>query len=131
MSPQTIKHLREYKQHYPDNYNSERQIQAWFGFNDETPVVWIKYAIHDSGKIDLWTIETREEYRNQGYSKQALNLLKEKHGVDAIHHDGGYTPEGFKYIAHQVTWVPCHTSEPVQNFDSMNFVEEWNIYTAY
>lgn len=125
-----LQHLREHKKHYPDNYTRERQAQSWFGFDDKTPIVWIKYGVQPDGKVYLWTIETKAEYRNQGYATQALNLLKEFHDVDRIHHDSGYTPEGFNYVAHQLEWVSQNQAEPEISFNSMNFVEEWNVKTT-
>lgn len=131
MKTLTLQHLCEHKQYYPDNYDCERQAQSWFGFDNITPAVWVKYAVHPNGRVDLWTIETKPEYRHQGYATQALNLVREKYGVDKIHHDGGYTPEGFNYVAHQLEWVSHNQAEPKISFRSMNFVEEWNINTAY
>lgn len=111
--------------------NLDTSVQEWFGFDEETPVVWVKYS-QKNGRIELWTIETRPEYRNQGYSKQALQLLKDKYGVDEIYHCGGYTPEGFEYICPQVKWVSDgYETEPKANFRSMDFVDTWDIRYAY
>lgn len=133
MKTPQIKLLREYKKDYPLNYTSDtRSAQAWFGVDENNPVVWVKYALRSkSGKVELWTIETKPEFRNQGLSKQALETLKEHFGVEHIYHSGGYTPEGFKYISHQVEWIPEFTEHPEENFRSMDFVEEWNINHNY
>lgn len=79
MKTPQIKLIREYKKNYPLNYDSDtRQAQAWFGEDEKNLMVWMKYAYHrKTGRVELWTIETKPEYRNQGLSKSPQKPLRD------------------------------------------------------
>lgn len=109
-------------------------IVEWFGLKADdpsgkiVPVVWLDYTVIE-GKVYLYTIETREGYRNRGYATHALNLLKEAYNVPEILHDGSYTPEGFNYIRSKLNWLPSGGEQEAKiGFRSMNFVENWEVY---
>lgn len=125
--------LQEHRHYEPINEQGDWLAQEWFGFDNATTVVWVKYEVRADGSVWLWSIETREEYRNQGHATTALTLLTERYQVDTIHHEGGYTPEGLAYISKLCTWmgykwIAKKDGElPTANFRSMNFVKEWDI----
>lgn len=125
--------LQEHRHYEPINEQGDWLTQEWFGINSETPIVWVKYEIRADESVWLWTIETKPEYRNQGYASRALKMLANRHHVSTIHHEGGYTPEGLAYISKLCTWmgykwIPKKDGElPTANFRSMDFIKEWNI----
>ncbi len=96
----------------------------WFNLNGKN-VVWIEYAL-ENGKVYLWSIETRPEYRNQGFAYQALDILEDHCEVDRIYHDGEYTPEGFHFLSSQLV-VPAGVQKQTKaTFRSMNFIHDWD-----
>lgn len=107
----------------------------WFGLQADdpsmkiTPVVWVEYRIEPEKGVYLYSIETRPGYRNRGYAKKVLELIKISRNVAEIFHNGSYTPEGFSYIYPNVTWVrDGFVEEPKVGFRSMNFVDNWDKY---
>lgn len=74
----------------------------------------------------LYDIETREGYRNKGYSKMLLKMIADEYGFDSVCHDGGYTPEGWDYI-HKYLDNPRQYGTPVTGpkFSPQNFVYDW------
>lgn len=94
---------------------------------DQVRVAAVRYAEEDYG-IQLHSIETRSEYRNQGYMKKLLSILKEESNSE-IYSSSSYTPDGYHYTKHltktrggyedKITW-PEYTGE-----NSFSFIHSW------
>lgn len=101
------------------------EVQLWFGFDKESPLVWIQYELKADGSIWLWSIETHPEHRGMGYASQAVQMTKLVHGVKEFCHDGSYTADGLAFISRKLDWKSKR--EPAQEYDSLVFVDEWNV----
>lgn len=75
----------------------------------------------------LYDIETREGYRNQGFSKMLLKMIAEHFGFDGVQHTGGYTPDGFDYVSKNVTRPYGATPQNRASFSQMGFVHDWDL----
>lgn len=84
------------------------------------------YKIAQKG-VWLYDIETRDGYRNQGYSKILLKMVAEHFGFDNVQHTGGYTPEGFDYVSKNVTRPYGATPQTKASFSQMGFVHDWDL----
>lgn len=107
-------------------------LQYWL-FKDDTAVAFVKvYDNYCGHVVSLCDIETREGYRNQGFATMLLSLIAELYGVDQVHHDGGYTPDGFAYISSKVCNSGREYDKVAPAFSPMNFVADWDkLYTVY
>lgn len=96
----------------------------YFLLADGVPVTYVKvYPDYAEGiPVSLADIETRPEYQRQGYASKALAMIAERYGVDKLHHDGGYTPEGFAFIKPLLSG--CDATEP--EFREQTFVVDWD-----
>lgn len=96
----------------------------YFLLADGVPVTYVKvYPDYADGiPVSLADIETRPEYKRQGFATKALQMIAEKYGVDSVHHDGGYTPEGFAFIKPLVSG--CDAVKP--EFREQFFVMDWD-----
>jgi hypothetical protein len=92
---------------------------------DDVPVsyakIWDKPSYN--GKLCVCTIETREGYRRQGYSKTILNLVEEQLGK-IICTNADFTPEGFLALANRPV-LDGYEPATSPRADSMNFVRDW------
>lgn len=117
-----ISHLKFTANHPPKYRNGKYDV--WLAI-DGNAVVWIEYAL-ENGKIYLWSIETRPEYRNQGFAHQSLDILKSYYEVSCIYHDGEYTPEGFNFLATKLAIPEGLPRQTKATFRSMDFVHDWD-----
>jgi hypothetical protein len=78
----------------------------------------------------LYDIETREGYRNQGFSKEILKRTAEHFGFDEVQHTGGYTPDGFDYVSKNVTRPYGATPQTRATFSQQTFVHDWDLRQA-
>lgn len=77
----------------------------------------------------LWDIETREEYRHQGYSKTIMAMTAKYFSVDSISHAGGFTPDGFEYVSKSVERPYGASPVTGPSFEEQNFVADWDLKT--
>jgi len=95
---------------------------------DEVKVAVAHYRLEDDGP-HLMTLETRPEYRQQGYMKKLLNELAKEHNVEKVHSSGSFTQQGFDYTKHLTN--PNKEIVPSVNFPEYNdetplkYVEDW------
>lgn len=95
---------------------------------DEVKVAVAHYRVEDDGP-HLMTIETRPEYRQQGYMKKLLKELAVAHNVEKVHSSGSFTQQGFDYTRHLTN--PSTEVKPAVNFAEYNddtplkYVEDW------
>ena len=110
------------------NIPYNRRHSDWWLVIDNTVVAYAR-TYHDDwqgGTEKLCDVETREEYRNQGYAKKILAMIAEEVGVKRVYHSGSYTPDGFNFlystgiIGDQPTPVNGPTCNP------MTFVRDWD-----
>lgn len=95
----------------------------YFLLVDNVPVTYVKvYENVDGYPVSLCDIETRPEFKNQGYAKKTLQMIAAMYDVEKLHHDGGYTVQGFQYIQQFVTG--CTATEP--EFRDQVFVKDWD-----
>lgn len=106
----------------PESWMSCNQV-AWL-LADGKRVAWADYHLDENGTPMLHTIETRPGYRQQGFATLLLNAIAEHCGVEAVHHDAGFTPEGLSYISGKLT-RPEWAGESVARFRSMDFICDW------
>lgn len=95
---------------------------------DEVKVAVAHYRLEDDGP-HLMTLETRPEYRQQGYMKKLLNELAKEHKVEKVHSSGSFTQQGHDYTKH-LTEAPKDRKSainfPEYNDDSpLQYVEDW------
>lgn len=74
----------------------------------------------------LYDIEIREGYRNRGLSKELLKMTATHFGKDVIKHSGGYTPEGWDYLAKNLTRPANAEKVDGPAFRSQTFVHDWD-----
>lgn len=95
---------------------------------DDVKVAVVHYRIEDDGP-HLMTLETRSEYRQQGYMKKLLKELAKTYGVDKVHSSGSFTQQGYDYTKHLTN--PNKEVVPSINFPEYNdetplsYVEDW------
>jgi len=102
-------------------YPNASVFDAWFAIKEDL-VCWIRFK-SKGDSVELWAIETRPGYLNNGFARQSLELLKNKYNTSDILHDGGYTPEGENFIAKYLK----HVGDPREHlsYPSTNFVKNW------
>lgn len=94
---------------------------------DQVRVAAVRYAIKD-GKAELHSLETRSEYRNQGYMKKLIGELKNEFDGE-VYSSSSFTPDGYAYTRHltktkadreaKVSW-PDYIGE-----NSFSFIHSW------
>ena len=95
---------------------------------DEVKVAVAHYRLENDGP-HLMTLETRPEYRQQGYMKKLLNELAKEHNIEKVHSSGSFTQQGFDYTRHLTN--PNQEVVPSVNFPEYNnetplkYVEDW------
>lgn len=104
-------------------------LKYWLCLNGK-PVSFAKVYDHSRSSgtvIELCDIETREGYKNQGYATKLLQSIAEGHQVSAVVHSGGYTPDGFNFIASKLQ----REGEPAKgaSYRAMSFVYDWDSFT--
>lgn len=67
---------------------------------DQVRVAAVHYKIEDDGLPHLHSIETRQEYRHQGYMTKLLKDLAAHHGVDKVYSSGSMTNDGYTFTSH-------------------------------
>ncbi len=93
-------------------------------------VAYSKVYVHATAagpEVELCDIETRSDERSRGHAKRLLALMAEHHGASTVHHSGGYTPEGFAYIAKHVTRSGAPATEAT--YRPMTFIHSWDTLT--
>lgn len=118
-------------------FSDAKMFHAWLSV-DGTTVAYLygRYNEHDSETgfgystrkqgVWLWDIETREEYRNQGYSKILLKMVAEHFNFDQVQHDGNFTPEGWSFLRSNLRRPEAAEKLKAPRFRSQNFVEDWD-----
>lgn len=95
---------------------------------DEVKVAVAHYRLEDDGP-HLMTLETRPEYRQQGYMKKLLNELAKEHSVEKVHSSGSFTQQGFDYTRHLTnpnSEILPSVKFPEYNDDTpLKYVEDW------
>lgn len=66
---------------------------------DQVRVAAITYHKDKEGNPRIHSLETRPEYRHQGYMKALLSRMEDEYGVKP-YSSGSYTPHGYKYTRH-------------------------------
>lgn len=66
---------------------------------DQVKVAAIHYAV-ENGNPHIHSLETREEYRQQGYMKKLLKELAAEHGIDRVYSSGSMTNDGYSFTSH-------------------------------
>lgn len=85
------------------------------------------YGIHHHGVVELWDIETREGYRNNGYATAIIEKVTEHYDVDEVIHDGGFTPDGFNFVRHLVTRPKnADVLDGARYGNNAKFVHDWD-----
>lgn len=82
---------------------------------DDVKVAAIKYCIEED-KPTLCSIETRQEYKNQGYMKKLIKNLSKEYGVDRPRSSGSMTANGYNFTKHL-------TDPPLEGDSKINFPE--------
>jgi len=67
---------------------------------DEVKVAAIHYLIEDDALPHIHSLETRSEYRNQGYMKKLLKDMANEYNVDRIYSSSKFTPHGYNFTKH-------------------------------
>lgn len=98
---------------------------------DQVRVAAVHYKIEDDGLPHLHSIETRQEYRHQGYMKKLLKELASHHGVDQVYSSGSMTNDGYAFTSHltknregqesKVNWAEYGEA----GAGTFNFVHNW------
>lgn len=83
---------------------------------DDVKVASIKYRLEDDGVPTLCSIETRHEYKNQGYMKKLIKDLSKEYGVERPRSSGSMTPNGYNFTKHL-------TDPPANGESKINFPE--------
>lgn len=107
-------------------------LHFWLLTDDDTPVAYAKVYERTEATgtvINLCDIETRAEYRNQGYATRLLAKIAEGYAVDAVTHSGSFTSDGANYVARHVN-RPSWAGEAKANCEPMSFVEHWDTLTT-
>lgn len=76
------------------------KTQTRFLSVDQVRVAAVHYMVETDGAPHLYSIETRKEYRNQGYMKKLLADLAAHHGVDQVYSSGSMTNDGYTFTSH-------------------------------
>lgn len=101
--------------------------QTQFLSVDGVKVAAVKYDIKDYG-IQLHSIETRKEYKHQGYMKTLLKKLEYDQDME-VYSSGSYTAQGFNFTKHLTKHRD--NEKPAINFpeftdeEPFTFVKDW------
>lgn len=118
----------------------EQVFDAWLSDGD-TAVAFLRGrftpqdVLTDEGYLSreqgcwLWDIETREEYRNKGYSKTIMAMVREYFSVETIRHAGGFTPNGYEYVSKSVERPYGASLLTGPSFEDQDFVADWDLKT--
>lgn len=88
--------------------------------------------IYEEDGPSLCDIETRPEYRHQGYAKELLKQVADLYGVERVSHTGGYTQAGFDFISKHLdrsgTREPAEVRFPEYDEETNPFsiIEDWD-----
>lgn len=77
-----------------------------------------------NSSVELWTIETKAQYRNQGFAKMMIDGVKSNFEVDQIIHTGSFTPEGSNFVSAMVV-RPAGFGEAHVDPEPMDFICDW------
>ena len=132
--------LKEAKVSYKLNYWKEEPFRGRDGGRylfltvRGVNVAAVKIYEDESGP-SLCDIETRPEYRNQGYGKKILEEVAALYGVDQVSHGGGYTPDGFNFISSHLKRAtgspPAEITFPEYNESKpFSIIEDWDSQTT-
>lgn len=79
----------------------------------------------------LYDIETREEYRNMGYSKIIRAMVSDHFSVPSIRHSGGFTPNGYAYLNKSLENERPYGASILTgpSFEAQDFVADWDAKT--
>lgn len=106
------------------------QTEVRFLMIDSVKVACAKYVVNKAGEPSLHSIETREEYRHQGYMKKLLQELSQEYGGRQVRSSGSMTTDGYEYTRHLT--VPREGAEQKINWDhglngkpKFGFVANW------
>lgn len=92
---------------------------------DSVKVAVVKYSMKD-GKPVVSTLETRPEYRHQGYMKTLLKKVAENLGVEKLSSYGHYTQKGFDYTRHLTNHDMGEKPQIMfTSVDDYDFVHDW------
>lgn len=93
---------------------------------DEKPVAYVKLSSKPEykGSMCICTIETRSEYRRQGYSKLLLELAEKEFSKPLVT-NASFTPEGFAALGSRPV-LPGYEPATKASWESMDFVRDWD-----
>jgi hypothetical protein len=97
---------------------------------DKVRVACVKYSLNASGEPSLHSIETRAEYRQQGYMKKLLQELSLAYGGKVVRSSGSMTADGYNYTRHLTVPREGEAHEIKWDFglngkESFSFVGDW------
>lgn len=97
---------------------------------DQVRVAAIHYALDDAGEPHIHSLETRQEYRHQGYMKKLLKELADEHGIDQVHSSGSMTNDGYTFTGHLTKAPPQGRKMNWANYGeagkgTFTFVGDW------
>lgn len=67
---------------------------------NEVKVAAVRYKLDENNNPTLNSIETRSEYRHQGYMKKMLAELAVRYNVDKVYSSSSFTSNGYNYTRH-------------------------------
>jgi GNAT superfamily N-acetyltransferase len=96
---------------------------------DQVKVASVRYKVEKDGYPHLHSIETRPEYKNQGYMKKLLKTLAEEYNIEKVYSSSKFTKHGYDYTRHltQSTEGEEATVEHADFTDDkpFTFVDDW------
>lgn len=95
---------------------------------DKVSVAAINYRI-ENGVPHIHSLETRPEYRNQGYMKKLLKDMSDKYKVDKIYSSSKFTKHGYDYTRH-LTQTRDNEEAKIEHPDftdekPFSFIDNW------
>lgn len=89
---------------------------------DDVKVAAISYHV-ENDVPHIHSLETRSEYRHQGYMKKLLKLVAQVHNVEKIYSSNSFTPHGYHYTANtRHLTLSSNNESPAINFP--NYTDE-------
>ena len=104
------------------------EYHAWLTA-DDVYAGWRKVQVKDDTAI-MCDIEIRSEYQGQGLCRLFIKAVEDALKA-SLYGTGGFTPEGFRSLAH-VLPVAVHLGHEVptsSHYESMRFVEDFDTQT--
>lgn len=100
-------------------------LETWL-LVDEKPVSYVKLVEKPDykGTMCICTIETRKEFRRQGYSSLMLDMVA-KEQDKALATNASFTPEGFAALGSRPV-LPGYEPATKANWEAMDFVRDWD-----